>query len=245
MRSARSGSTGCAAPACSDETFEPREGFEPTSSATRASRAIWYSKGDRALAGRARRAAAGGRRGARGARPVGSEEWLVGEILPLPGRGRRARAGRTAQARSPSARGRSHASCASAAIAAKAYEALDRQLDGEGRALARLGRTSSEPPCASVIERAMKSPRPVPGFELTGVARPNFSKITRWSSAEIPGPWSETLTAIEPLSRGEHLDLVADERVLDRVVRRFMTTWRIRSRSPRTPAAARWTCGGS
>ena len=30
--------------------------------------------------------------------------------------------------------------------------------------------TSSVPPCASAIERAMKSPRPVPGFELPGIS---------------------------------------------------------------------------
>jgi hypothetical protein len=39
--------------------------------------------------------------------------------------------------------------------------------------------TSSPPPWASAIERAMKRPRPVPGrVALAPVTRPNFSKIS-------------------------------------------------------------------
>jgi uncharacterized protein len=38
--------------------------------------------------------------------------------------------------------------------------------------------TSRVPPCASAIERAIKSPSPVPGFEPPPDARPNFSKIS-------------------------------------------------------------------
>ena len=39
--------------------------------------------------------------------------------------------------------------------------------------------TVSVPPCASVIERAMNRPSPVPGYEAPVATRPNFSKITR------------------------------------------------------------------
>ena len=79
--------------------------------------------------------------------------------------------------------------------------------------------TSSVPPWASAIERAMKSPRPAPGFEPPSWrTRPNFSKIRRCDSGGMPGPWSRTLTATTPSSsaRGD-LDLVAGDRVLDRV----------------------------
>jgi hypothetical protein len=60
-------------------------------------------------------------------------------------------------------------------------------------------RTSSVPPCASAIERAMKRPSPVPGNALPDRARPNFSKMSVWSSDAMPGPRSRTFTTTFPL----------------------------------------------
>ena len=48
-----------------------------------------------------------------------------------------------------------------------------------------LERTSSEPPWACAIDRAMKSPSPVPGFAWSPVTRPNFSKM-REDTAKHP-----------------------------------------------------------
>ena len=115
-RSARSGSTGCAAHGCSAGTSSRARASTRTSSATPARRASgtrseiarWeVEKGARA----ARRTAS-----AVAERPVGSPEWLVGEILSLPRRGGRARADGAAPARSPRGRRRSSASWASARV---------------------------------------------------------------------------------------------------------------------------------
>ena len=109
--------------------------------------------------------------------PVGSDEWLASEILSKRGE---AIVLEPAELRS--------------LIAARARE-LAKEL-GVERLRVKIAltgsvrtnvapsdardRTSTVPPCASAIERAMKRPRPVPGFEPPGTsARPNFSKISR------------------------------------------------------------------
>ena len=66
----------------------------------------------------------------------------------------------------------------------------------------------------------MKRPRPVPGFASPPATRPNFSKISRWSPAAIPGPRSvhRRRARRRSTARRAHLDRLAGRRVLDGVV---------------------------
>ena len=84
--SARSGSTGCAARGSSAAASSRARASTRTSFRDAARPAkIWYSQADRALGGREGRAPARRRRRAVAERPVGSPEWLVGEILSFRG----------------------------------------------------------------------------------------------------------------------------------------------------------------
>ena len=245
--SAASGSTACAVRRSRPRQFEPRAGF-------RAARLPRRAHGEGALSARASPASWAVERGATPLKdgtalaemPVGSPEWLIGEILVAARRGRPARARRDAQRRSRRER-RELANELGVVAPPRARLAPRRPaapaLKTDPRSSAES--TSSDPPCASAIERAMKRPRPVPGFALPpSFERPNFSKISCWSSVGMPGPWSTTSIADAAVHRlraarvtsppaGEYLTALSI---------RFCSTWRSRSRSPRTSGSGRLTC---
>ena len=88
-----------------DETFEPRPDFEPSGLSRARTARVWFSPD----VARYQLEREGARRLADGAAlaemPVGSDEWLVGEIFSPPRRGGRARARRSAPARRGARRG--------------------------------------------------------------------------------------------------------------------------------------------
>ena len=189
------------------ETFEPREGFRPDRlQQRRGHRTDLVLEEDRALEGRGRRPAALGRRGARG---QGRRQRGVARRRDpgRPWRGRSARAGRSAQAGRRTARRRSHASCASAGWPRRPIR-RGRPATRARRSCPRPGveRTSSDPPWACAIERAMKSPRPVPGFACSPLTRPNFSKMSAWCSRRDSRAAVAHLDA-DPAVLRERLDL--------------------------------------
>ena len=197
----------------------------------------------RALGGRARRAAARGRLGvARACRSAARTGSSARSFLPR--RGGRARAGR-APRHDRRARARARG------------ELVVRRLADPRRsrpaARARTPRpppgadsTASVPPCASAIERAMKSPRPVPGFVWRRLAtRPNFSKISALVlGGDARARGRATSTTMRPSSgyartstsspAGEYLTALSI---------RFESTWRSRARSPRIRGSGRRDLG--
>ncbi len=80
----------------------------------------------------------------------------------------------------------------------------------------------------------------MPGLELPPDARPNFSKISRWSSSGIPGPWSDTATTTDPFNwRTSTSTAVPVGEYLTALSIRLPTTWRSRPGSPRTNGTSR------
>ena len=180
------------------ETFEPREGFRPDhlGSAGVVAR-IWYSSGS--LAGRPRRARGCSRTARRSrTRPSAARSGSSARSWPTVAR-RAARAGRPPQAgRRPREGARTRAARQPRRRARPDQSTGSRSAKIVPRPF--LERTSSEPPWACAIDRAMKRPSPVPGFACSPSTRPNFSKMSAWCSGATPGPLSRTSTLIRPFS---------------------------------------------
>ena len=159
-----------------DDRFEPRDGFEPHELRdARVARVCYSPEIARWQVERgATPARATAARSARFASAAASGS--SGEMLQPARRGGRARARGAARARSRE-RARELAQELGVSPRCRVPRLGRRQREREGRALARAReRTSSVPPCASAIERAMKSPSPVPGHQLARRARARTSR---------------------------------------------------------------------
>ena len=161
------------------EKFEAREGFQPTRLRGAKSARVLYTpeiaryeieRGARKLSDRS----------ALREIPVGSDEWLESEIL--------SKRGEAIVLEPPDLRARIGLRRARARERARSRTAPRQGVTGSVKTnvAPSPGRewTSTEPPCASAIERAMKSPSPVPGVDPPPrtSARPNLSKMNPcWS----------------------------------------------------------------
>ena len=154
---------------------------------------------------------------------------------------RRARAGRPARAGRGAGRASSQRAAAPRTRSRAGRSAASGSVERERRARARrASRRSSVPPCASAIERAMKRPRPVPGFARLRARGRTSRRSARWSSGAMPGPGRAPSTSTPPFDRRRaHLDRArrAGE-YLTALSIRFESTCRSRSRVAADRAAA-------